>query len=226
MSDSSSNPPKQRGVILSLLQGGPLVRYDTIATNQEEESISRPHYDKDELHRAVQLCERRVRRKRHAHKKLGTTDEEAGGPSHPTITTCTTSVVPSPTCDLLLLCFMDVTNRHCLKSMDLVADLVFQNNTMECICIPNQESDNETLQVLLQSSGFFSLPMDHPNRSAILQLLCVSRVPTVVVMDLRTSNKIVTTHGLEAMEANSHTCVEEWKQGRSGISFYQSCPLS
>lgn len=103
---------------------------------------------------------------------------------------------------------------------------------VQCVCVSNIPSDDPQL---LYGTGFYSLPFDHPNRSALLQLLGVTQVPAVAIVSNKDGRRI-TDQGMLAIESNSKTesdaalLFERWRKRESGLTMAQwttnSCILS
>jgi hypothetical protein len=58
------------------------------------------------------------------------------------------------------------------------------------------------------------------------QVLGVSMLPTCVVVEAKTGRR-VTSWGRSCVERNGEKCLEEWREGREGVSYFQAmCNIS
>jgi len=100
-----------------------------------------------------------------------------------------------------------------------------KSSICQLVCVPNDHirycsgTDVEYASIMshLQSeTEFWHLGFDHNNRLAIITLLCVTRVPTLIVIENRTG-KVVSYKGMESVEWNSGgdslDVIEKWRKG-------------
>jgi hypothetical protein len=58
------------------------------------------------------------------------------------------------------------------------------------------------------------------------QVLSVNMLPTCIVVDAKTGRR-VTSWGRSAVERNGEKCLEEWKDGKEGVTYFQAmCNVS
>jgi len=82
-------------------------------------------------------------------------------------------------------------------------------------------SCDESSSSFCNGTGFCLFPTDGVSVSTLLALLNVSKIPAVVVMDA-CSGRIMVKDAILAIERNdSHTVVNRWQSGRSGLSILQ-----
>lgn len=211
--------PSRRG-ILSLIDGS-LMHYDFDTALLEQSTANM---------RKI----RRRRRRRHQ-------DDVESSLSTTTSQQCSAAEFNPSHSEWTLFFFGSSTNLYSLHFRPLLAEFC-QNHPdeVQCICVPNDadaedEYNNTTDDLLLLGTGFFKLPWDHPNRSALLRLLAVTQVPTLVVVS-NSDGRRVTDRGLAAVEScttntsnntSSATALfERWRRQSSGDSWMSSCPIS
>ena len=130
-----------------------------------------------------------------------------------------------------LFFFGSSSNLNCLRFRPLLAEFC-QNHPdkVQCICVPNGNDED----LLPLGTGFYLLPWDHSNRSALLHLLAVTRIPTLVVVSNHDGRRI-TDSGIAAIESSQHTTApahifERWRQQGKGYGqqslFLESCIIS
>lgn len=121
--------------------------------------------------------------------------------------------------------------RHTLKFIPKLAQFVrFQNEqkllnsiapqrVIQCICIPDCINVSDVRR-MLHGTGFFYFPQCNLNSSfqAIKALIPIQWIPAVVVIDNQ-NGKIITDWGRTAIEFNEESCVEAWRNGKSGASY-------
>ena len=77
---------------------------------------------------------------------------------------------------------------------------------------------------LLQNFAF--MPFRDRTFTTLNQILSVSMLPTLVIVN-RSNGKVITHWGRTCVEKNPDHCVEEWKNGRAGVSWLQTlCTIS
>ena len=132
-----------------------------------------------------------------------------------------------------LFFFGSSSNLNCLRFRPLLAEFC-QNHPdkVQCICVPNGIDED----LLPLGTGFYHLPWDHSNRSALLHLLAVTRIPTLVVVSNHDGRRI-TDRGIAAIESSSASnptaaapIFERWRQqgkgyGQQSLSL-ESCIVS
>lgn len=110
------------------------------------------------------------------------------------------------------------TNLYSIQFRTTLVDFCQENiDKVQCICIPNEEQDDE---LLLCGTGFYCLPWSHENRSALIHLLGISQVPMVVVVTNKHGRRI-TDQGIAVIEARTPQVFEKWRKGESGLSVLQ-----
>lgn len=136
-----------------------------------------------------------------------------------------------------LFFFGSSSNLYSLRFRPLLAEFC-QNHQHEvqCICVPNDaddKDDNNNIadDLLLLGTGFYKLPWDHPNRSALVHLLGVTQIPTLVVLSNHDGRRI-TDRGMAAIEKswNNNSDVtalfERWRHHNRGDSWMSTCAIS
>jgi len=158
-----------------------------------------------------------------------------------------------------LFFLVDSTNRQSLSALPIVSQWCHHalnhggNDT--CVCIPNHpvtanENDlchlssdsnlptaKEQVSHMMSNTGFYHLHFSHPKRIFLLKILCVTRVPCVVVVS-NADGRIVTRYGWEAIEREmddervrakiddgsappfESRVIKEWKNGKSGLPLW------
>eukprot|EP00542_Grammatophora_oceanica_P009559 CAMPEP_0194032590 /NCGR_PEP_ID=MMETSP0009_2-20130614/5500_1 /TAXON_ID=210454 /ORGANISM="Grammatophora oceanica, Strain CCMP 410" /LENGTH=210 /DNA_ID=CAMNT_0038673077 /DNA_START=247 /DNA_END=879 /DNA_ORIENTATION=+ len=128
----------------------------------------------------------------------------------------------------------DPTNRNSLRCRPLLVDFV-QRHTEQCQCIYLTNREGTDALVLAEGTGFYVVEWSHPNRSALIQFLAVTRVPSVIVVENRSGRRI-TDWGMEAIDARSDSAggtkemFEAWRRRGSGLplcsALTTACTLS
>jgi hypothetical protein len=110
------------------------------------------------------------------------------------------------------------TNLYSIQFRTILVDFCQENiDKVQCICIPNEEQDDE---LLLCGTGFYCLPWSHENRGALIHLLGISQVPMVVVVSNKQGRRI-TDQGIAVIEAKTPQVFEKWRKGESGLGVLQ-----
>ncbi|KAI2505977.1 hypothetical protein MHU86_8477 [Fragilaria crotonensis] len=214
--------PSRRG-ILSLIDGS-LMHYD---------------FNPALLEQSTAIMRKIRRRRRHRHHN----NDVESKPSTTTSQQCSPAYFNPSHSEWTLVFFGSSTNLYSLQFRPLLAEFC-QNHPdeVQCICVPNDadvedEHNNTTDDLLLLGTGFYKLPWDHPNRSALLRLLAVTQIPTLVVVS-NADGRRVTDRGVAAIELSSRTSnnttattnatvlFERWRRQSSGDSWMSSCTIS
>jgi hypothetical protein len=114
----------------------------------------------------------------------------------------------------------DAKHLNSLRFRPILTDFIQQSHSeCTCICIPNHE-DNQDL--LCGGTGFSCLSWSHPNRAALLQLLSVSEVPSVIVIENATGRRL-TDKGMIAIESNdAQELLKRWRRQETGQTWTQT----
>ena len=99
------------------------------------------------------------------------------------------------------------------------------NNSNAAIGFGDEEigggSSDESSSSFCNGTGFCMFPTDGGSVSTLLALLNVSKIPAVVVLDAF-SGRIMVKDAILSIERNdSHTVINRWQSGRSGLSILQ-----
>lgn len=110
--------------------------------------------------------------------------------------------------------FVRCQNEQRLNSIESLPKMVVQ-----CICIPDCINVTDVRQ-MLRGTGFFYFPQCNLNSSfqSIKALIPIQWIPAVVVIENQ-NGKIITDWGRTAIEFNEESCVEAWRNGKSGASY-------
>mmetsp|Transcript_20505 Transcript_20505/g.31600 ORF Transcript_20505/g.31600 Transcript_20505/m.31600 type:complete len:240 (+) Transcript_20505:76-795(+) len=209
-----------------------------------DDSIPHFHFDKGFLEETNVILKRH--KKRTKPKTSG--DEEEASSSSGTVAVATNNTIEDYIprySEFTLFFFADASNINSIRLRNVVANFVNDCNSqksicsssnnkdngqpattscMECICVPNSSYQ---IELFFKGTGFWCLPLNHKNRSAIIQLLSVSQVPTIIVVN-NSTGRCVTKYGLEAIESHheesssQEELVQEWRKGLSGLSMIQT----
>jgi len=141
-----------------------------------DDSIEHFHFDKGFLEETNLILRRH--KKRTKPKSAG--DEEAPSGTVAVATNTIEEFIPDHS-ELTLFFFADASNINSIRLRKLVANFLNDCNQkstsssndngqatccMECICVPNSSFQ---LELFFKGTGFWCLPLDHKNRSAIIQ---------------------------------------------------------
>lgn len=92
------------------------------------------------------------------------------------------------------------------------------------VFVSHDRSEAEMMS-FVKDKHFAFMPFRDKTFGTLNQILSVSMLPTVVVVS-RETGRVVTHWGRSAVEKNPDGCVEEWRQGRSGVSWLSFCTIS
>ncbi|GMH80106.1 hypothetical protein TrST_g12138 [Triparma strigata] len=93
------------------------------------------------------------------------------------------------------------------------------------IFVSHDTSEKEMLG-FVQNKNFAFMPFRDRTFTTLNQILSVSMLPTLVIVN-RSNGKVITHWGRTCVEKNPDHCVEEWKNGRAGVSWLQTlCTIS
>jgi len=110
--------------------------------------------------------------------------------------------------------FVRFQNEHRINSIASLPTMVIQ-----CICIPDCINVTDVRR-MLYGTGFFYFPQCNLDSSfqSIKALIPIQWIPAVVVIENQ-NGKVITDWGRTAIEFNEESCVEAWRNGKSGASY-------
>ena len=111
--------------------------------------------------------------------------------------------------------FSPILSKFALKNKDSVG-VVFMSNDV---------SEDEALK-FLKNKYFAYAGFQTQAHMVLNQLLSVTMLPTLVIMDQKTG-RMITSWGRSAVTYNSDNCIDDWRQNKSGVSIVKSiCTIS
>jgi len=110
--------------------------------------------------------------------------------------------------------FSPILSKFALTHKDSVGVIFMSNDTSEA----------EAEKYL--AGKYFSFAGYQTQAHSILnQLLSITMLPSLVIMNRKTG-KVITHWGRSAVEGNSERCVQDWRDGKSGVSLLSYCSIS
>ncbi|RKP07541.1 thioredoxin-like-domain-containing protein [Thamnocephalis sphaerospora] len=92
---------------------------------------------------------------------------------------------------------------------------------LQIILVSHDRDEDAAAEYLSNKLGWMTLPFDDVDRRRTLaRLFEVQMIPTLAIVDADTG-KIVSTWGRSAIMKNPDGCLEEWRQGGTGVSWWQ-----
>jgi nucleoredoxin len=90
------------------------------------------------------------------------------------------------------------------------------------VIVISHDHDQDAVQEYLHNKqGWFTVPFaDFDRRRKLARLANVQMIPTLIIVDPYTGETI-STWGRSAILKNPDGCLQEWRQGRSGVSWWQ-----
>ncbi|GMI15569.1 hypothetical protein TrLO_g14935 [Triparma laevis f. longispina] len=151
-------------------------------------------------------------------------------PSSLSPTTVTHYAMPSReyvcTKQFICLYFSAAWCPPCRKFSPVLSKWANENEDDVGVIFVSHDTSEKEMLGFVANKNFAYMPFRDKTFSALNQLLSVSMLPTLVIVN-RADGKVITHWGRTCVEKNGEGCVGEWKEGGSGVSWLQTfCSIS
>jgi thiol-disulfide isomerase/thioredoxin len=126
----------------------------------------------------------------------------------------------------LLLYFSAEWCPPCRRFSPLLSDFALKNADDLNVLFCSHDSSEQSMQSFAKGKHFGVLPFQHPSLQTLNQVLGITMLPSVIVIDSKTG-KTITTWGRACVQYNGQQCVEGWKRGEQGVNWVKTlCTIS
>jgi nucleoredoxin len=121
---------------------------------------------------------------------------------------------------IVLLYFSASWCPPCQHFSPLLSQFI-QSHTEDVTCIyVSADRSKYDMQDYIQDKGWLNVSWEASSiRDGLFTQYGIYSIPTLLVLDR--TGKVITTWGKSAILKNSKGCIDEWKQGRSGVGWLQ-----
>ena len=120
---------------------------------------------------------------------------------------------------LILVYFSASWCPPCAKFSPLLSEFAGRNSEDVIVIYCGMDRDESSLKSFVSAKNFLYIPFPDALRTQLPGIVGVSMIPTLLV--LSPEGKTVTDWGRSAVMKNPGGCVQEWKQGKAGVSWLQ-----